>query len=115
MIDFSKLRILTPEERKEADEQDRQLAIARERSRKRVRITLTSDAECRFTMGGTKLVAFRGEQPGGKPVRAVWYAPDHMEQDEFTELYNQYLEDSAWQPTSPSSLSSSSRSPPHEK
>jgi len=103
MIDFSKLRVVTPEERKEAYEQDLQRAIAQdtaqrcERSRKRVRITLTSDAECRFTMGGTKLVAFRGEQPGGKTVRAIWYAPDHMEQDEFTRLYNQYLEGSAWQ------------------
>ncbi len=103
MIDFNKLRILTPEERREANEQDRQRAIdqdtaqRRERSRKRVTITLISDAECRFTMGGTKLVAFRGEQPGGKPIRADWYAPYHMEQDEFTRLYNQYLEGSAWQ------------------
>jgi hypothetical protein len=110
MFDFSKLRVLTAEELKEEDERRRSQAIAedrtkrRERSRGNVSITLTCDAECRSTMHGTKLIDFHGTEPNGKPVRAIWYAPDHMGQEEFTGLYNRCLEgsvlrlDGYWKP-----------------
>jgi hypothetical protein len=110
MIDFTKLKVPTAEELKEMDERRRQAAIAedmerrRERSRKSVTITLGCDAECRSTMQGTKLIDFRGKQADGKPLRAVWYAPDHMDHEEFSELYNRCLEgcilrlDGYWKP-----------------
>ncbi|HUZ91942.1 MAG TPA: hypothetical protein VMU78_08590 [Methylocella sp.] len=103
MIDFSQLRVLTAEERKQADERHRQQAIdqdtaqRRERSRRTVTIALTCDAEFRHTMQGTKLVSFRGKQSNGKPVQAVWYAPDYMDHEEFRERSHQYIEGSTWQ------------------
>jgi hypothetical protein len=110
MIDFSKLTVPTAEELKEVDERRRQRTIAedmakrRERSRKSVTITLERGAECRSTMQGTKLIDFHGTQPDVKPLRGVWYAPDHMDHDEFNRLYNRCLEgsvlrlDGYWKP-----------------
>jgi hypothetical protein len=110
MIDFSKLTVPTAEELKKMDERRRQRTIAedmakrRERSRKSVTITLDCDAQCRFTMQGSKLIAFHGTQADGKHVHAVWYAADHMDQEEFNTLYGRCLEgstlrlDGYWKP-----------------
>jgi hypothetical protein len=97
MIDFTKLTVPTAEELKEMEERRRERTIAedmgrrRERSRKSVIITLECDAECRFTMQGSQLIALHGTQTDRKPVHAVWYAPDHMDREEFTKLYNRCL------------------------
>jgi hypothetical protein len=110
MIDFSKLKVPTAEELKEMHERRRKNAIAedmtkrREHSRKSLTITLDCGAECRFTMQGSQLIAFHGTQADGKPVRAIWYAPDHMDRKELSELYNRCLEgsvlrlDGYWKP-----------------
>jgi hypothetical protein len=110
MFDFTKLTVPTAEKVKEMDERRRERTIAedmakrRERRRKSVSITLDCDAECRSTMQGTKLIDFHATQADGKPVHAIWYAPDHMDQDEFIGLYNRCLEgsvlrlDGYWKP-----------------
>ena len=91
-FDFSKLRSLkdqTPEERAAAEAERRQKDIeadeARRRqwSRKSIEITLDEAPEIRFTMGGEKTLMLRGVDDAGRPARAQWYAPNHMERDEF--------------------------------
>jgi len=56
-IDFSQLKVLTPQEREEKDERRRNQAIfqkmvtRRERSRKSVTVSLNGDAQCRNDKG----------------------------------------------------------------
>lgn len=93
MVDFSKLRALTADEIIEADQRRRDQTIAaditrrRERCRKAVTITLSQDAERRFSLSGT-----HGKQSNGWPVRATWFAPDYLTDEQFNKFANELTE-----------------------
>ena len=97
-IDFSKLKVRGAEELKQADERRYQQAIAedmakrQERCRRTITITLTCDAESRYTMGGTRLISFQGNQPDRKPVHTIYYAPDHFGDENFEAAIEQLVE-----------------------
>lgn len=91
-FDFSKLRSakdITPEERAAEEAQRRQRDIEADEARRRkwssktIEITLDEAPETRFTLGGEKTLLLRGVDDTGRAVRAQWYAPDHMERDDF--------------------------------
>jgi hypothetical protein len=110
MLDFSKLRVPTKAER-DADDRRRQAqAIADDTARRQIRatksveMTLNSDAECRFTTSGERVVHLRGVQHNGRIVRAQWFAPHHLGREEYRAIFNALLQgvsvklDGYWKP-----------------
>src|SRR3546814_1624772 len=72
MVDFAKLRSITPAERAIADEELRNAEIIAERneraalSKTTIKFTLAEDAELRSTMAGEKIVHLIGNTPDGR-------------------------------------------------
>jgi hypothetical protein len=88
MIDFRKLGRPDPIEMGDAEQKRCAQEIAddrtrrTERARETITITLSHDAEPRFTRSGTRSVQLCGAQADGRQVRATWYAPGHATDDE---------------------------------
>src|SRR3546814_13080142 len=84
MVDFAKLRSITPAERAIADEELRNAEIIAERneraalSKTTIKFTLAEDAELRSTMAGEKIVHLIGNTPDGREPRAVYKAPSYI-------------------------------------
>src|SRR3546814_14798965 len=84
MVDFAKLRSITPAERAIADEELRNAEIIAERneraalSKTTIKFTLAEDAELRSTMAGEKIVHLIGNTPDGRDARAVYKAPSYI-------------------------------------
>jgi hypothetical protein len=81
MVDFAKLRSMTPADRAAQDEQRREdeyrfeVTKRAELSKASVVITLTEDAEMRFNSATEKRVLLIGTNDRGQPTRAVYIAP----------------------------------------
>src|SRR3546814_2492734 len=84
MVDFAKLRSITPAERAIADEALRNAEIIAERneraalSKTTLKFTLAENAELRSTMAGEKIVPLIGNTPDGRDARAVYKAPSYI-------------------------------------
>ena len=98
MIDFSKLnRPPSPEERDINEKKRRERDVAADHERRsqrckhRINITISDDAESRFAMSGTPILHLRGLEEQGRPVRVDYFAPDHMERDDFDRYVEQFL------------------------
>ncbi|PPQ34541.1 hypothetical protein [Rhodoblastus acidophilus] len=87
MIDFSKTKIPTPEERAAAEQERIAAAIAedrrqrRERSKKFVEVTIIEDAYATFSHSCTQIIKFHGLDRQKRPVRVTWFAPDFAERE----------------------------------
>jgi threonine dehydrogenase-like Zn-dependent dehydrogenase len=86
MIDFSKLRVRTAEERQAADQRAAQQEIAADRKKreeyasKTLALTLTHDAEMRFIVNGCAII-MSGKDDQRRENRAVFYAPSDFSCD----------------------------------
>ena len=101
MLDFAKLRALTPAER-EADDLRRHAeeialdrARRRERSEKSITLTLTLDAELRYTLTGGGVIRLRGWDERARTLAAIWYAPDDFSRDRVHEIFGRLREGTA--------------------
>ena len=98
MLDFAKLRARTPAER-EADDLRRHAeeiaadrARRRERSEKRLTLTLTSDAEFRYTVSGGGVIHMRGWDERARTIAAIWFMPDDFERARVRDIFNRLRE-----------------------
>lgn len=106
MLDFTKLRA----ERNEDDRRRQAQAIADDTARRQIKartsvsITLGYDAEGRFTMSGERVIHLSGAERNGRIVRAQWFAPDHLNKEDYRAIFNTLLEgvtvklDGYWKP-----------------
>src|SRR3546814_20817224 len=84
MVDFAKLRSITPAERAIADEELRTAEIIAERneraalSKTTINFTLAEAAALRSTMAGEKIVHLIGNTPDGRDARAASTAPSYI-------------------------------------
>ena len=101
MIDFSKLRVLTAEERQAADERAAQQEIAadrkqrEERATKTLALTLKHDAEFRFAMSGDGIIGMSGKDGQGRDNRAIFYAPSDFSREAINHILQGLVEDAA--------------------
>jgi hypothetical protein len=98
-IDFSTLDDITEEEL-EAIEKRRLAKEIREDHDKRlsyckhgIRIILTEDAEISLTTTGSRLAILRGTDSNRRPVRAIYYTPDHLWLGDADTIVRPMLED----------------------
>ena len=98
MLDFAKLRARTPAEREADDLQRHAEEIAADRARRRARcekgltLTLTLDAELRYTVGGGGVIHLRGWDERARTIAAIWYMPDDFERARVRDIFNRLRE-----------------------
>lgn len=81
MVDFTKLRDQTPQERAEAAQRREAEAAARDLAERQAKvkhtrtITLQEDSEIRFSRTGDREILLRGTDEQGRPLRAAYTTP----------------------------------------
>lgn len=87
-FDFSKLKSPNQAEMQAAEQRRREREIKDDHDKRlsfckhEIRIVLAYDAEIRFTTTLSRIASFRGTDPSGRTVRAIFYTPDHLSRDE---------------------------------
>ncbi|MPR11937.1 hypothetical protein [Microvirga tunisiensis] len=88
MLDFAKLRAITPEDRERMEREREERLIAEDKARraewskKTLTATLQGDVESRFTRTGDRVWYLRCQQADGKTVFSVYYVPEYMSSEE---------------------------------
>jgi len=97
MIDFSKLREITPEERQLNEKRRKEREITEDPEKRhqhckhRINITISEEPESRFNNSGTPILHLRGLDDQGRPVRVDWFAPDHVSRDDLDRYFERFL------------------------
>jgi hypothetical protein len=87
-FDFSKIKVLTPEERAAREEAELQAQIAEdakkreELSKRTITVTLSEFPMHRFTTSGDKIVAFHGSDERGRRFSGTYFVPNFRERSE---------------------------------
>jgi hypothetical protein len=87
-FDFSKIKVLTPEERAAREEAELQAQIAEdtkkreELSKRTITVTLSEFPMHRFTTSGDKIVAFHGSDERGRRFSGTYFVPYFRERSE---------------------------------
>ncbi len=98
MVDFSKLKRPNRAEMEAPGLQRREREIQQDHDKRlsyckhEILVVLTYEAEVRFTTTGAQRASFHGTDSDGREVRAIWFAPDHLNRDEIDALAERMTE-----------------------